>query len=125
MNYSLKSLLVIGLCLAFALALLFWAIRRRKKTWPSLSNESFLTKCIPFCALFLGVFLGTIFPLWIPQQNSLISLAYALLIGFLIGVPEILLIRRLPNKLNATYLLNGETFPYFAIGFSVALIVFR
>ena len=123
MEQSLTTLLGIVFCLAFALILLFWAKRRREKKWPSPSNESFVTKGVPLFAMSLGILIGSFFPSWLSGQG-LLTPVYALFICGLIGVPEVLLIRRLPAKFSSAYLLDGSTFPYFAIGFSAALIVF-
>lgn len=64
MDQSLKTLLVVVLCLAFMLVLLFWAIRRREKMWPSMSKNSLLTKTVPILAMIFGLLAGSFFPIF-------------------------------------------------------------
>lgn len=76
-------------------------------------------------AIFFGALIGSLFSSLLSEQNTLIRLTYTLVIFFLIGLPEVLLVRHLPEKLSCAYLLNGERFPYFSLGFAGSVLLIQ
>ena len=82
-------------------------------------------KLILLSVMLMGGLVGSFFSSVLNVENMWVRLLYSLTIFFIIGVPELLMIRKIRNKLSSIYLLDGEVFPFFAIGFSCAIFLLR
>lgn len=125
MNHNLVTWVVVVLALAFLFALLGVAKKIKRKMGVEPPSSTISTKLILLLLVFFGGLAGSFFSTILTEENMWMRLFYSLAVFFLIGVPEILLIRRVHNKLSSQYLLDGEFFPFFALGFSCAIFLLK
>jgi hypothetical protein len=121
MNHNLTTWIVVVLALAFLFALLWFSKRVKRKLGMEPHASKVSTKFILLSIALLGALAGSFFSSALNVENMWARLFYSLIIFFVIGVPEVLLIRRLRNKLSLIYMLDGQIFPFFAVGFSCAI----
>jgi FtsH-binding integral membrane protein len=125
MNQNFMTWVVLVLALAFLLGLLWFAKRLKRKLGMEPPASTMSTKLILLSIALLGGLVGSFFSPILTEQNVWARLICSLIIFFAIGVPEVFLVRGLHNKLSSVYLLDGESFPYFAAGFSSVLFLLK
>ena len=116
---------VLVLALAFLLALLWFAKKVKRKLGMEPPPSTMSTKLILLSITLLGGLVGSFFSPILTEENMWVRFIYSLIIFFAIGVPEVFLVRGLHNKLSSIYMLDGELFPFFAVGFSCVLFLLK
>ncbi len=112
---------VVALAICFVLLWLSKLAKTKMGLEPPASKMS--TKFILLMIVLMGVLAGSIFSSRLDEKIMSIRLLYSAIVFFIIGVPEVLLIRRVHNRLSLIYLLDGEIFPFFSLGVSVAVLL--
>jgi hypothetical protein len=118
------TLLVASVSIIILGGLFFFATRFGKYLYgDSHGRRPVFGVVVPLVAAAAGATVGALFLPSISEPNVHMRLVYCLAVFLVIGIPEILLVRRLPDRFREVYLLDGIRFPFFAIGLSGAMFV--
>ena len=94
----------------------------RKRQGASQGRYSLTAIAFVILMLALGLLVGWLLPTF-ELKFLPFGLPYSLLIFFIFGVPELILLRRVSSKLTEGYYLNDGVFPYFALGVAVHIVL--
>lgn len=125
MNPNVMTWFVLVISIAILFLLLFLSRHAKRKLGLEPPASKLSAKFVLLSITLLGALVGSFFSSVLNEENMWLRLLYSLILFFIIGVPEVLMIRKIRNKLSSIYLLDGETFPFFAIGFSCAMFLLR
>jgi hypothetical protein len=123
MNHNLLTVFIVVVAIALCFVMLWLSNSARKKMGLEPPASKISTKFLLLLIVIIGILAGSFFSSRLDEEIMSIRLLYSVIVFFIIGVPEVLLIRRVHNRLSSIYLLDGEIFPFFSLGVSVAVLL--